>query len=112
MRFPSLVQPAFCRTPVVVLIDREGLTEYGEPLPQYRYEGCCNLQDKAKTVLTADKKLITLSGTALFIGDICPELSHITGGTLTVFGSERQIYEGRKARNPDGSVNFTEISLC
>lgn len=112
MRFPSLIQPQFCRTPVRVEMQREGLTLYGEPLPSLVYEGCCNLQDGAKTTLTADKKLITLSGTALFIGDICPDLPVISGGTLTVFGVKRQIYDGRKARNPDGTVNYTEIRLC
>ena len=112
MRFPSLVQPQFCKTPVRVEIAREGLSVYGEPLPPVVYEGCCNLQDRAKTVLTADKKLITLSGSALFIGDICPDLPVISGGTLTVFGVERQIYDGKKARNPDGSVNYTEVRLC
>ena len=75
------------------------------------YEGRCNYQDGARTVLTSDKKLVEITGTALFPGDIFPEISVISGGTATVLGIKRRIQQGKKARNPDGSVNFTEVML-
>lgn len=71
----------------------------------------CNYQDKAKTVLTAEKKLIEITGAALFPGDICPELPVISGGSAVIFGGKRRILEGRKSRNPDGTVNYTEVLL-
>ena len=75
------------------------------------YSGKCNYQDKARTVLTAEKKLIQITGTALFPGDICPDLPVISGGSATIFGVKRRIEQGTKARNPDGSVNYTEVML-
>lgn len=42
--------------------------------------GKCNYQDKVKTILTAEKKLIEVTGTALFAGDIAPTLPVISGG--------------------------------
>lgn len=89
----------------------EGLNEYGEPLEPIQYSGKCNYQDKARTVLTAEKKLIKITGTALFCGDICPELPVISGGEAVIFGVKRRIEQGTKARNSDGSVNYTEVQL-
>lgn len=111
MKYPCLVPQRLCKTDISVAIDREGLNEYGEPLKPVVYEGKCNYQDKAKTVLTTEKKLIEITGTALLPGDICPELPVISGGNAVIFGAKRRILEGRKARNPDGTVNYTEVML-
>lgn len=111
MKYPCLVPKQFCKTDIEVEIDREGVTKYGEPLEQVKWNGKCNYQDKGRTVLTAEKKLIQLSGCAMIPGDIAPELPVITGGTITVFGEKRKIYEGTKARNPDGSVNYTRLDV-
>lgn len=111
MKYPDLVPKKLCRTDIRLEIDPEGLTEAGEPFPSVIFEGKCNYQDKAKRILTAEKKLVEITGTALIPGDACPELSVISGGTAVVFGAERRIQQGRKARNPDGTVNFTEVLL-
>lgn len=111
MKYPCLVPKRLCKTDISLVFEREGLTEYGEPLPTFSYTGKCNYQDKAKTILTAEKKLVQITGAALFPGDICPDLPVISGGTATVFGVERRIQQGRKARNPDGTVNYTEVLL-
>jgi len=111
MRYPDLVPKRLCKTPIRLEIEQEGLTEYGEPLDTVIVETLCNYQDGGKTILTADKKLITLSAVALFCGDICPELPIISGGIAYIFDVERRIYQGRKARNPDGVVNYTEVQL-
>lgn len=111
MKYPKLVPPAVCQTRISLEIDQEGLNEYGEPLPAFAWSGTCNYQDSAKTVLTTERKLVQLSGRALFDGDICPKLPVISGGTAEIFGVKRRILEGRKARNPDGTVNYTEVLL-
>ena len=111
MRYPCLVKKSLCRTDIKCTFEQEGLNEYGEPLETIEYSGKCNYQDKARTVLTADKKLIQITGTALFPGDICPELPAISGGFVMIFGVERRIEQGTKARNPDGTVNYTEVLL-
>lgn len=111
MKYPRLVKEKDCKTDIELEFEREGLTEYGEPLPAIAYSGRCNYQDKAKTIMTADKKLVQITGSALFHGDICPDLPVISGGTARVFGVERRIFQGTKARNPDGTVNYTEVLL-
>lgn len=111
MRYPCLVPECFCKTPISLCIEQEELSEYGEQLSTFSYTGKCNYQDKARTVLTADKKLVQITGTALFTGDICPELAVISGGEAVIFGVTRRIQEARKARNPDGTVNYTEVLL-
>ena len=62
-------------------------------------------------MLTAEKKMVQITGTALFPGDICPGLAVISGGSVELFGVKRRIEQGTKARNPDGSVNYTEVLL-
>lgn len=111
MKYPCLVPKRLCRTDIHVCIDQEGLSEDGGPIPAFEADLKCNYQDTAKTVLTAEGKQVQLSGVALFPGDICPELPILSGGTVTVFGTERAIYQGNKARNPDSTVNFTELRL-
>lgn len=111
MKYPCLVPKQLCRTDISLSFDREGLNVYGEPLEPVDYSGKCNYQDKARTILTAEKKLVQVTGSALFPGDICPELPVISGGSAAVFGAGHRIVEGRKARNPDGTVNYTEVLL-
>ena len=69
MRYPCLVPKRLCKTDITCSFEREGLNEYGEPLKAIEYSGKCNYQDKARTVLTAEKKLIQITGTALFRAD-------------------------------------------
>lgn len=109
MKWPELVPDAVCKTPITVHFETEELNKYGGPLEVQDYTGKCNFQDKAKTVYTAEKKLVEVTGTALFNGDICPELPVISSGTAKVFGKDRTIAGGCKARNPDGTVNYTEV---
>lgn len=111
MNYPCLVPKRLCKTDITISFDREGLNEYGEPLETVNYSGKCNYQDKAKTVLTAEKKLVEITGTVLIPGDACPELPVISGGSAVVFGVEREIQQGTKARNPDGTANYTEVLL-
>ena len=111
MKYPCLVPKSFCKTEIHLSMDREGTTKYGDTLPAVEYNGKCNYQDSAKSVMTFEKKLAQISGTALFPGDICPELAVICGGSAEVFGAKRRILQGRKARNPDGTVNYTEVLL-
>lgn len=111
MRYPCLVQARYCTTLIHVCVEQEGLSEDGAPLSAIEADLRCNYQDTAKTVLTAEKKLVQLSGIALFPGDICPELPVISSGIVMVHGEQRQIFQGMKARNPDGTVNYTELRL-
>ena len=111
MKWPSLVLERFCTTDIKMEFEQEGVSEYGEPLSTFSFTGKCNYQESAKRILTDQKKIVQISGVALFPGDICPDLPVISGGTATVDGIKRRIVKGTKARNPDHTVNFTEVCL-
>lgn len=111
MKYPCLVHKKLCKTDIYISIEQEGVNVYGEPLDTIKFAGKCNYQDKARTILTAEKKVVEITGTVLIPGDFCPELPTISGGEAVVFGVRRRIQQGTKARNPDGTVNYTEVLL-
>lgn len=111
MKYPCLIRKKDCKTKVHVSIEPEGLDEYGEQPESIEADLFCNYQEKAKTVLTAEKKLVQASGMALFPGDIAPDVPAISGGTVELLGSKRRIVQGTKARNPDGTVNYTKLEV-
>ncbi len=111
MKYPCLVPKRLCKVPIHVRIVQEGLSEDGGPMPAFESDLKCNYQDTAKTVLTPDGKQVQLSGIAMFPGDIAPALPTLSGGKATVCGATRTIFQGNKARNPDGTVNYTELRL-
>ena len=111
MKYPCLIQKQFCKTPVHVHLESEELNNLGAPKYVFDADLMCNFQDKTKTILTAEKKLVQVTGTAMFPGDIAPDLPSLSGGTLTVFGQDRRIEQGCKNRNPDGSVNYCSLEV-
>lgn len=111
MKYPPLVPDAVCRTPISLTIYSDELTEDGAPEIASTFSGFCNYQDTAQRVYTSDKHYIQLTGKALFNGDIFPTMAVIADGEAVIFGQTRKIFRGTKARNPDGSMNYTEIQL-
>lgn len=111
MVWPELVPEFMCTTEIHVLIYGEELGEEGQPIPLVDADLTCNYQDKAKRILTSEQKIVQITGSALFHGDIAPDVPVISGGKATIFGVDRRIASGEKARNPDGSVNFTRLEL-
>ncbi|SET79900.1 hypothetical protein SAMN05443270_1472 [Lacrimispora sphenoides] len=111
MKYPCLVPKRLCKTDIALVLYEEGLSESGGPLEAAELSLKCNYQDSAKMIMDTDQKLVQISGIALFPGDICPVLPVISGGEVTIFGKERTIMQALKARNPDGTVNYTELRL-
>ena len=111
LMYPCLVPEWACMTDIHVTIYSEGLNENGGPEVAFGGDLRCNYQDSAKTVIDKEQKYVQISGTALFRGDIAPGVAVISGGTVTVFGETRNILQGMKARNPDGSVNYTRLDI-
>ena len=129
MKFPSLVKKQFCKTPVEITIYGEGVTEDGAPSAvfecreffpsEYFYpaetlfagNARCNLQSNAKTVYTKEQKIVQESAVLLFSGDLAPKCPVLSGGFAVINGVKRNIVQGIKYRNPDGTVNFTELDL-
>lgn len=111
MKYPELVPDWVCRTPIHLTIEGEGLDEDGAPSVLFEGDLLCNWQDGGKAVFTAQEKIIQISGRAYFNGDIAPGLSNIVAGSAIIFGELREINRGFKRRNPDGTVNHTEIEF-
>lgn len=109
MRYPCLVPERVCKTPIRLVIEGEGLDRDGAPETVFDAELFCSWQDGGRSELTAEQKYVRVEGRAYFPGDICPELGHITSGWGLIFDERREIVRGVKARNPDGTVNYTEV---
>lgn len=111
MRWPDLVPERVCRTPVHVVIYSEGIDENGAPIVAFESDLNCNYQSKGRRVLTAEQKLVQLTACAMLHGDPFPDIPAITDGEITVFGIKRRIYQGEKARNPDGTANYVRLDI-
>lgn len=111
MKYPCLVPKRLCKTDIQVHLESEELNNIGGAAQILELDLKCNFQDRAKTILTTEKKMVQITGTALFTGDIAPEFPSLSGGTVTVFGEERRIAQGMKARNPDGTVNYCRLDV-
>lgn len=111
MKYPCLVPKTLCKTVIYVHIESEATDDMGMPAHVFEARLLCNFQDSAKTILTAEKKLVQITGTALFPGDIAPKMPTLSAGTITVFGEERRIQQGAKCRNPDGTVNYCRLEV-
>ena len=110
MKYPQLVPDRVCTTPIAVY--REGgLNRDGSPKRTVIFEGKCNYSEKTIQRITADKQLITLNATALFNGDIAPDVDSIEGDVQVLHDRHRRIYASQKAFNPDGTVNYTRLEL-
>lgn len=112
MKYPCLIPEKFCNTPIKVTLYDEGLSEDGAPV--VILEGAdfeCNYQGKVKTIYKDKQKVVQASGVCLIRGDIYTQSPTISGGYVEIFGVKREIAQGVKARNADGSVNFTELDV-
>lgn len=78
MQYPRLVPPKLCTAEVRVVF-LGGVDIEGREAVLATYCGRCNLRQKTKQVLTADKRLVTLEAAALFDGDIAPYLPQPKG---------------------------------
>ena len=111
MKYPNLIPKSVCRTDIRVVIYGEGLSETGSPIVVYDKNIKSNYQDRSYTKLTAEQKIVTLGAKAYIPGDICPKLAVISSGYVEVYSVKRNIYQGTKARNPDGTVNYTLLEI-
>jgi len=111
MKYPKLVPEAVCRTPCRVTLYAEGISEDGERNQAFSADLKCVFQSGAKRVKISEHEEVSLSGEAFFSSDFCPDLIEIPDGKLEIFGHERDIIIGQKARNPDGTVNYIRLGV-
>ena len=109
MKWPCLVPAAMCGTPIVVsLTDGDG--EDGAPRVAEELHLHCNYNGKGGWSIDDQRQMVRYTATALFPGDIAPALVHLTGWA-DVLGAQLTIHGADRARNPDGTVNYTRLEL-
>ena len=94
-----------------LVLNEEGVTEDGAPKEKFETSGKCIFSEKAKRIIDADGKQITLLCKAIIKGDVAPSLKTVSDGTFTVNGNTYEIYAGYRPRNPDGTIHHTEFEL-
>lgn len=123
-RWPRLVRPELCRTPVTVTLT-DGETSDGVPIVVLVKSLTCRLDDApredispnrdfgdgARRSINAERVVRRRQATALFDGDIAPGRD-LLAGTVEIDGTSWRIESAAKARNPDGSVNYTRLTLA
>lgn len=55
MRYPCLVPKKLCKVDIHVHLESEDVNNHGEPEQILDLDLKCNFQDRAKTILTAEK---------------------------------------------------------
>ena len=112
MKWPQLVPPQACCTPITVRL-QTGLNLDGSPKRETIYEGKCNYSERSRQVVNAERQLVQLNACALIPGDIAPSRDISGEAVIHGTGAEtvRVIYSASRARNPDGTVNFTQLEL-
>lgn len=111
MKYPCLIPKTLCKTPVHITIYGSGISEDGEPEKAFEADLMCNYQSSSRVVLTKEQKKEETVATLLFCGDIAPGLAVISDGEAVIDDVKLKISKGIKARNPDGTVNYTKLEL-
>jgi hypothetical protein len=109
MKYPKLVRNP--HTSIRVVITSSEPNEFNELETLLDDTFLCNWQDSAKTRYTSEKAAPEVFGTAYIDGDILPDQPIINSGHVVIFGETHNIRKGTKARNLDGSVNYTKIEV-
>lgn len=112
LKWPQLVPSQACCTPITVQL-QTGLNLDGTPKQETIFEGKCNYSEKSRQVMNAERQLIQLNACALIPGDIAPGRDIAGEVVIRGAGAEtvRVIYSASRARNPDGTVNYTQLEL-
>lgn len=109
MRWPKLVMGFTQSTTVDATIDADGIDEDGAPIVGESWSGRCNWQDATVRRFSRDRSDVEVKATLIIDGDPFPSMWTIDGGYVEIDGVQRTIEKASKARNPDGTVNFTTI---
>lgn len=87
------------------------MNEEGEEIIEAEWRGKVNLSETNKRVQDRNGMWVHLSGLINVKGDIFPAITNISQGYAVINGEKINILIGRKRRNPDGSINHTELEL-
>lgn len=96
---------------VAARVDADGIDEDGEPVAGATWSGMCNWQDATIEKYGRDRAETKVAASLYIDGDAFPSLAVVAGGTVDAMGATMEIVRGTKARNPDGTVNYTRLEL-
>lgn len=94
-----------------LVLNEEGLTEDGMPKEAFKASGKCIFSEKAKRIIDAEGKQITLLGKIIIKGDIAPSLKNVSDGVITINECNYEIHAGYRPKNPNGTVHHTEFEI-
>lgn len=94
-----------------LVLNQEGISEDGAPLEGIETSGKCIFSEKAKRIIDAEGKQITLLGKVIIKGDVAPSLKNVSDGAITINGNSYEIYAGYRPRNPNGTIHHTEFEI-
>lgn len=109
MSYPKLVRNP--RTHIRVVVKSSEANEFNEHVTLLDDTFLCNWQDSGSIRYTTEKSSPEITGTAYIDGDILPDQAVINSGHVVIFGETYKIGKGTKARNLDGSVNYTKLEV-
>lgn len=107
MRYPPLVPPRLCHTHVRVTLTG-GLTMSGGIETLCTVFTKCNLTFATKQRFTAEKRIVTIAGTALFSGDPFDGIENPTGELVTVKNVCLETERGELMETENGEILTAE----
>lgn len=107
LEFPSFLANQECK----VVIEKEGISEEGEPIEELSIVKKCIFRERDKTIISKEGKKIILNGEVLIQGDISSDSKNISNGYIELNEKKYYIYSGYRVRNPDGTVNHTKFEV-
>ena len=121
--WPRLVRAEFCTTAATVALT-DGENPDGSPAAGQEMTLRCRLEsrpgegitpnrdfgDGSRRSVDAERLAVQGNAEALFDGDIAPGRA-VLAGTVTAAGRVWRIRQSFRACNPDGSVNYTRLTL-
>lgn len=94
-----------------LVLNQEGISEDGGPLEAIKSSGKCIFSEKAKRIIDADGKQITLLGKVIIKGDIAPSLKNVSDGVITINSNNYEIHAGYRPKNPNGTIHHTKFEI-
>lgn len=105
-----LPYPKFMDTTAFTVNLYDGIDTNGAPLQVATYSGKCCFSESTRMKRDADGKLIDLNAQLIVGEDIAPGIK-IIDGDVFINDTKYKIYQGKRLRNPDGSIHHVKLEL-
>lgn len=99
------------KTPCIVNLESEGVTPDGEQITVRTQNLMCIYDEKSHRITDKDGKEIRAAARVIICGDIAPDFSSVSSGTVEINGCKMTIAASSRPRNPNGTIHHTELEL-